>query len=153
MKTLLGVDVGTTSLKMVLFDTEGNPLKTVSKSYTLETSGDRVEFDPENYWQMFSEGYQEIKAEYPVTALAIDTQCETLIVTDGQGKALYNAIVWLDNRATEQAEKIDKKFGAGRGKDCAFIHPGTSGSTEKQGAVCQPDCGPKRIEKLGRDLY
>ena len=111
MKTLLGVDVGTTSLKMVLFDTEGNPLKTVSKSYTLETSGDRVEFDPENYWQMFSEGYREIKAEYPVTALAIDTQCETLIVTDSEGKALYNAIVWLDNRATEQAEKIDKKFG------------------------------------------
>lgn len=111
MKTLLGVDVGTTSLKMVLFDVEGNPLKTVSKSYTLETSGDRVEFDPEQYWQMFFEGYREIKAEYPVTALAIDTQCETLIVTDGQGKALYNAIVWLDNRATEQAEKIDRKFG------------------------------------------
>ena len=49
MKTLLGVDVGTTSLKMVLFDTNGNPLKTVSKSYTLETSGDRVEFAGQHF--------------------------------------------------------------------------------------------------------
>ena len=114
MKTLLGVDVGTTSLKMVLFDENGNALKTVSKSYTLDSRGDRVEFDPEAYWEMFSDAYRQIKAEYEVTALAIDTQCETLIVTDEKGKALYNAIVWLDNRATAEAEAIDAAFGVKR---------------------------------------
>lgn len=111
MKTLLGVDVGTTSLKMVLFDENGKALMTVSKAYTLDTRGDRVEFDPEQYWQMFSDAYAQIRAQHPVTALAIDTQCETLIVTDAQGKALYNAIVWLDNRATAEAEAIDRAFG------------------------------------------
>ena len=111
MKTLLGVDVGTTSLKMVLFDENGNALKTVSKSYTLDSRGDRVEFDPEQYWEMFSVAYRQVKEEYEVTALAIDTQCETLIVTDENGKALYNAIVWLDNRATAEAEAIDAAFG------------------------------------------
>ena len=111
MKTLLGADLGTTSLKLVLFDEEGNALKTVSKGYTLESHGDRVELNPEIYWQMFHEGYEEIQKEYPITALSIDTQCETLIVTDEEGKALYNAIVWLDNRAAAQAEEIDRKFG------------------------------------------
>ena len=111
MANLLGVDVGTTSMKMVLFDEIGNILKIVSKEYTLETKGDRVEFDAEKYWQMFSAGYEEIKAEYVVDALSIDTQCETLIVTDDVGMPLYNAIVWLDNRAVAQAEKIAAKFG------------------------------------------
>lgn len=111
MRTLLGVDVGTTSLKMVLFDENGKALKTVSKSYTLDSRGDRVEFDPEQYWEMFSDAYRQIREEYEVTALAIDTQCETLIVTDENGKALYNAIVWLDNRATAEAEAIDGAFG------------------------------------------
>lgn len=111
MKTLLGVDLGTTSMKMVLFDEKGNALKTVSKTYTLDTHGDRVELDPEIYWQMFSEGYEEIRGEYKITALSIDTQCESLVVTDEEGKALYPTIVWLDNRATAEAEEIDRKFG------------------------------------------
>jgi len=111
MANLLGADVGTTSLKMVLFDESGNELKSVSKSYTLETHGDRVELDPEKYWEMFRGAYEEIKKEYKIDALSIDTQCETLIVTDNDGNSLYNAIVWLDNRAVEEAEEIDKKFG------------------------------------------
>ena len=111
MANLLGVDVGTTSAKMVLFDENGNVLKSVSKEYSLETKGDTVELDPEKYWQMFSEGYAEIKSEYTVDALSVDTQCETLIVADESGTPLYNAIVWLDNRATLQAEKISERFG------------------------------------------
>ena len=111
MANLLGVDVGTTSMKMVLFDDGGNILKSVSKEYTLDTKGDRVELDAEKYWHMFSEGYEEIKSEYKVDALSIDTQCETLIVTDDKGTPLYNAIVWLDNRAAREAEKVAEKFG------------------------------------------
>ena len=111
MANLLGVDVGTTSMKMVLFDENANILKTVSKDYTLITKGERVEFDPENYWEMFSSSLSEIKAEYKIDALSIDTQCETLIVTDEGGAPLYNAIVWLDNRATKEAEAINEKFG------------------------------------------
>ena len=111
MANLLGIDVGTTSMKMVLFDENGTIFKSVSKEYTLETKGDRVELDAEKYWQMFSKGYEEIKLEYEVDALSIDTQCETLIVTDDEGTPLYNAIVWLDNRAAREVEKIAEKFG------------------------------------------
>lgn len=111
MKHLLGVDLGTTSMKMVLFDETGKELKTVSKTYTLQTHADRVELDPEVYWTMFSQGYEEIRQAFSVDALSIDTQCESLVVTDEQGKALYNTIVWLDNRATEEAEQINDRFG------------------------------------------
>ncbi len=111
MKYLIGADVGTTSLKAVLFDEEMNALKTVVKDYTLNTAGDYVEFPAGEYWRLFLEAYEELSAEHEIAALSIDTQCETLIVTDEEGNALTDAIVWLDNRAVAQADAIKAHFG------------------------------------------
>lgn len=111
MKYLLGIDIGTTSLKAVVFSETAKPLKTVKKDYTLITKGDFVEFPAEEYWRMVKETLDEVCAEFDIYAMSIDTQCETIIVTDEQGNPLDNAIVWLDNRATKQAEKIKEKFG------------------------------------------
>lgn len=110
MKYLLGMDVGTTSLKAVLFDENGQSVMSVKKEYTLSVKGDVVEFPAESYWQLCKEALDEIRAAYPVTALAIDTQCETLIVTDEAGQPLCPAIVWLDNRAAAQAEELRRRF-------------------------------------------
>ena len=107
MKNLLGVDVGTTSLKMTLFDECGAVLQSVTQDYLLEASGDRVEFEPERYWQIFSEALAQIAGEFEISAMAIDTQCETLIVADEKGNPLRKAIVWLDNRATQEAQEIE----------------------------------------------
>lgn len=111
MKYLLGVDVGTTSLKAVLFNEEAKPVKTIVKDYTLQTKGDMVEFSAEAYWELFSNTLSEMRAEYEIATLSIDTQCETMIVTDEKGNALTEAIVWLDNRATKQADEIAEQFG------------------------------------------
>lgn len=111
MRYLLGVDVGTSSLKAVLFDEGANPVKTVTKDYTLKVSGDFVEFPAKQYWTLFSEALAEMTADYQVTAMSIDTQCETMIVTDTAGNPLTDAIVWLDNRAALQAEHIKEHFG------------------------------------------
>ncbi len=111
MKYLLGIDVGTTSLKAVVFTQDLQSVKTVKKDYTLITKGDFVEFPAEEYWAMVKETLDEMREEHEIYALSIDTQCETLIVTDEKGEPLDNAIVWLDNRATAQAEKIKEKFG------------------------------------------
>lgn len=111
MKYLLGADIGTTSLKAALFDEDGNLIRSATKDYTLKVSGDQVEFPAENYWKLFSEAYEEVSQGVEVTALAVDTQCETMILADEEGKPLMDAIVWLDNRAAEEAEEIKAKFG------------------------------------------
>jgi len=111
MKYVLGIDVGTTSLKAAVFDEAANCVKTVSRDYTLEVSGDVVEFPAEQYWELVKDALGEITADYPIHAMSIDTQCETLIVTDGDGVPLRKAIVWLDNRAARQAEEIKARFG------------------------------------------
>ena len=111
MRYLLGADVGTTSLKMTLFDEHGNAVKDITKEYSLEAFGDRVELEAEEYWRIFSEALDEISALYEIEALSIDTQCETLIVTDENGQPLRKAIVWLDNRAVDEAAQISRDFG------------------------------------------
>ncbi len=111
MKYLLGADIGTTSLKAAVFDENGTLIKSATKDYTLITQGDRVELPAEEYYRLFLEAYEEITDGLKIEALAIDTQCETLIITDEAGEPLRNAIVWLDNRAAGEADKIKADFG------------------------------------------
>ena len=83
----LGIDIGTTSVKLALFDDALTELRSITADYTLVSSGDRVEFDAEKYWEIISSAVETIRAEYQIDALAIDTQCETMIVTDENGYA------------------------------------------------------------------
>ncbi|MBP3360744.1 MAG: hypothetical protein J6N52_07830 [Clostridia bacterium] len=106
---LMGIDVGTTSVKTAVFNDELEMLESSNIDYTLETHNDIVEFEAENYWEIIKTALD--KPESAVDALAIDTQCETLILTDENGKPVRKAIVWLDNRATKEAEQIEKHFG------------------------------------------
>ncbi|MBI5650891.1 MAG: hypothetical protein HZC40_10690 [Chloroflexi bacterium] len=112
----LGVDAGTTALKVGLFDANGSALTIASEEYALVTpSADWVEIDPENYWRALTRAVHAVIAAAParvneIAALAISSQGETVIAADENGRALYPAMVWLDNRAHIQAEKISAQF-------------------------------------------
>lgn len=108
---LLGIDVGTTSVKAAVFSREGETLASCTEDYTLTQEGSSVEFDPEAYWQLTLRAIDGATRGLTAAALSIDTQCETLILADEAGRPVRNAIVWLDNRAGEQAEKIRLRFG------------------------------------------
>ena len=107
----LGVDFGTTSVKAVLFDTDFNQIADTTLDYTLKTKGDIVELEPEKYWELMKDALAEIGKTSKIDCMAIDTQCETLILTDKDGNPVRDAIVWLDNRATEEAAIIEEHFG------------------------------------------
>lgn len=107
----MGIDMGTTSIKTAVFDELLNEKIKRSADYTLESKGDRVEFEAEEYFRIVSSEIDHILGELEVDALAIDTQCETMILTDEEGNPVRKAIVWLDNRATEEAKIIQEHFG------------------------------------------
>ena len=108
---LLGIDVGTTSLKAVLFDEKGANLAGVNLDYTLDTRGDFVEFDAKEYLSIVRRAVEEIGAKFPIDAVSVDTQGETMILTDEAGEPVMPAIVWLDNRAVKEADEIRAHFG------------------------------------------
>ena len=117
MKRLIGLDIGTTALKIALFDEKGTLLAVSTQEYDLLTPAlNYVEEEPEVYWQAFKAGLFDLKKKYPFDkdtelAMAMSAQGETLFFLDKKGKPLRNAIVWMDNRATKEAEKLTEKFG------------------------------------------
>ncbi len=107
----LGIDFETTSVKAVLFDEKLRELASSTEDYTLKTADNTVELDPLKYWDLLQNALCTVRAKAPVDCLAIDTQCDTLILTDENGTPVRDAIVWLDNRATEETESINERFG------------------------------------------
>ncbi len=114
MGQYIGIDIGTTSLKAAVFDENGNRKALRSVNYSLQTDPETgyIEFDAEQYIQMCKTVIDELQDECgSIDALSIDTQGETLILADKEGKPLCPAIVWLDNRAQSEADDIAKDFG------------------------------------------
>jgi xylulokinase len=112
----LGIDAGTTSLKAALFDRNGRCRSADRQEYELLTPNPAwVELDAEVYWQACCRAIQGALAHCgqpaaTVQALAISSQAETLIPVDRDGFPTRRAIVWLDNRAVEEADEIKRQF-------------------------------------------
>lgn len=116
MGLFLGIDAGTTSLKVGLFDDTGAELAITAEEYRLRTpEPERAELDPELYWNSLAAGVRRALIQAgarpaDVDALAISSQGETVIPVASDGGALGPAIVWLDNRAVDEARLIAERF-------------------------------------------
>jgi xylulokinase len=114
---LIGIDVGTTSVKGILMDHSGELVAFSKQEYTLETGeGDTCEIDPEIYWDVTCKIIRDLTSRpgvdpARVAGLSFSSQGETLIPVDHSGRPLRKAIVWLDNRSAEEADQIRDRFG------------------------------------------
>lgn len=117
MTFLLALDVGTTSVKAGLFQPDGRCLATAFQEYTLiSNSPEQAELEPNIYWLAACETIRQVLNQSnvnpaDVSGLAVSSQGETTIVVDSDGNPLRNALVWLDNRASKQAEKLKVELG------------------------------------------
>jgi xylulokinase len=116
MGYILVFDIGTTAVKACLFNRRLELLAHSVEEYRLLTPEQgRVELDPETYWRAVKTemaGVCRAAGLSPgeIEAITITTQGETLIPVDSAGRALRNAVVWLDERAVKQAAKINERF-------------------------------------------
>jgi len=107
-------DVGTTSVKMALYDEKGILKNKVIKEYSLSTPNiDWYEVDPEVYWNAVMKGFKEILKNSEINSKLITTvsgcsQGETVILLDKQDKPVRPAIVWIDNRARDEVNELKK---------------------------------------------
>ena len=116
MGYILVFDIGTTAVKACLFDRQLKLLGFSSEEYRLLTPrAGWVELEPETYWKAVKAQALRVCEKTGVSpdeieAISATTQGETLIPVDEAGRALRNAIVWLDERADEQARRISTRF-------------------------------------------
>lgn len=105
-QTILGLDIGTTATKAVLFDLSGAELATAEQPYPLLTPQPGwAEEDPEQVWQALVQAVRSILAqvgpETEILALALSAQAGSLIPVKANGTATYPIITWMDRRAEE----------------------------------------------------
>lgn len=116
MGCILTFDVGTTSVKTSLLDERFSVMARHSAEYRLIVSaGGVVEMQPESYWAALCKGSRAVidacpKSSTSIEVIVVTTQGETFIPMDCKGEPLSNAIVWLDSRATEEADFLRKTF-------------------------------------------
>lgn len=107
---VIGIDVGTTNLKLTALDTAGRTVARASVRYTVETTaGGFVTQDPQMWWIGLETCLAEAARQCALgelRAITFSCQGETLVCCDDQGAALEPAISWMDTRAYEEKEEL-----------------------------------------------
>ncbi|MCP4898672.1 MAG: carbohydrate kinase [bacterium] len=105
---VLAIDCGTQSVRAHLFDPTGHLVASARvelEAYVSPRPG-WAEQDPQYYWESLTEACRKLWQVAPVprdavAGLALTTQRSTVINLDSDGKVLRPAIVWLDQRRTD----------------------------------------------------
>ena len=106
---VLGVDIGTTSTKVVAYDTSGQALGSHSEGYPLrEPHPGHAEQDPEEILAAVLESLRVVVGELdrPVAGLSFSSAMHTLIGLDRDSQPLTPSLSWADSRSGEQAERL-----------------------------------------------
>lgn len=112
-----GIDLGSTAVKAALFDSKGTLCGEGSCEFLLETPRPEfVELEPERYWSATCEAVRKAlksagAAPSQVVSVGLTGQAETLILLDEKNVPVRKAIVWLDNRAVDEAAELEERFG------------------------------------------
>lgn len=103
---LLGIDVGTSSVKVVATDSFGTRVAEAAVFYSTATSGASAEQDALSWWRAVVEATSAVVAGRPVAAVAVTSQAPTFVAVDSEGEPTGPALTWLDRRATAEADRI-----------------------------------------------
>lgn len=111
----IGIDLGTTGLKCVMFNDAGDELAVYNEEYPLIFKGSFVEQDANLWWENTVKainGLVQRTGRSDIEAISISTQSISIVPVDKDGATLYNSINWLDMRAEAEAERINDTIGA-----------------------------------------
>lgn len=104
---LLGIDVGTSSVKVVAITTSGQRVGATSLHYPTSTDGASAEQDAHSWWAAVVKATTTVvDANTPIAAIAVTSQAPTLVPVDDYGEPTAPALTWLDRRAVDEAKRI-----------------------------------------------
>ena len=107
--SLLGVDIGTGSVKVAVIDEEANLLAKASREYRINSpQSGHVEINSSDMWDAFLVCLQEIfsgsSAAKNIQAIGIACLCPGLTAFDNEGRILVQPILYSDQRSIEEAD-------------------------------------------------
>lgn len=111
----IGVDLGTSAVKLLLMDSKGKIQKIVSKEYPLYFPHPGwSEQKPEDWFEKSIEGIKELTEEcdkYQVAGISFGGQMHGLVALDKEDHVIRPAILWNDGRTGEETDYLNQVIG------------------------------------------
>ena len=111
----IGVDLGTSAVKLLLMDGEGKIHKIVSKEYPIFfPQPGWSEQRPEDWFSQTMEGIKELIAEVDkdqVAGISFGGQMHGLVILDKEDKVIRPALLWNDGRTYEECDYLNNEIG------------------------------------------
>lgn len=111
----IGVDLGTSAVKLLLMESNGKIANIVSKEYPLYFPHPGwSEQKPEDWWDAVIQGIEELIADYDKTQVAgisFGGQMHGLVILDKADNVIRPAILWNDGRTQEETDYLNNVIG------------------------------------------
>ncbi len=120
MEYVIGVDLGTSGTKTVLFSTDGQPIASKTIEYPLyQPQNGWAEQAPEDWWHAACGSMKEVISKSGINpkdikGIGISGQMHGLVMLDKAGNVLRRSIIWCDQRTAAECDEITNKVGASR---------------------------------------
>jgi xylulokinase len=122
-EVLLGIDCGTSAVKVCVFDLAGKPLRKVARpTPVISAHQGWAEMDADNIWTSIAKAVSECRRpDEFVVSVGLTGTCPTIVLMDEASRPLRNAILYLDNRGAAEIEQVATAAG---GEDVFFERTG-----------------------------
>ena len=111
----IGVDLGTSAVKLLLMEGSGKIVNIVSKEYPLSfPKPGWSEQNPEDWWTQVKAGIKELIADSDasqVAGISFGGQMHGLVILDENDAVIRPAILWNDGRTTEECDYLNNVIG------------------------------------------
>ncbi len=115
MELFIGIDLGTSAMKLLLMDESGVIHNTVTKEYPLEfPKPGWSQQNPEHWKKALLEGVPELLLGYDgseVAGIGAGGQMHGLVVLDEEDNVIRPAILWNDGRTAKQVDYLNHEIG------------------------------------------
>lgn len=110
----IGIDLGTSSVKLILVDKQGTLKRTVSRGYDLIIPQPSwSEQDPNAWFTQTIDALKELVVGYEdhIEALSFSGQMHGLVLLDEDDKVIRNALLWNDQRTIKEVDYLNNEIG------------------------------------------
>lgn len=120
MKYVMGIDIGTSAVKILLVNRGGDVVQEVSKPLPLiQDKAGYSEQDPKDWVDQTVSGLSDLMRDFDgepeaIEGISFSGQMHGLVLLDENNDVLRHAILWNDTRTTEECEDIYKTVGKDR---------------------------------------
>ena len=109
----IGIDVGTSSVKALLIDSDGKVIRTVVPEYSFQTPKPLwAEANPNDWWEATQKAIKELVSfvkPNEIAAIGLTGQMHGMVALNNNGSVLRPCIMWNDQRSHLECDEITQK--------------------------------------------